>query len=136
MKKKTNIIVITADSLDKLRELQFPYNHDHVERSWIGHKADIPDIYKEYIKDTSDKWYGIIEESIPNPDDFSYHELLDRSATMSQIFETIIVKHPLVNHHKKVEDKVDEIGKALAELYQIADELSFKYTTDRNKINK
>jgi len=58
-------------------------------------------------------------------DEFYWHEALDRSHTCTEIIDTILVSHPVIESDERYAAKVEEALMALLELYQmIGDDLT------------
>ena len=53
-------------------------------------------------------------------DKFGYHEVIDRSFLLLEMFYDFVDSHPVVKKNQALREKSDEIGTALAEFYQLA----------------
>jgi len=62
-------------------------------------------------------------------DEFAYHELVDRVASMQEIFNCIVETHHICPAHKELKDKAEEIQGSLNDLYQLA----CKYSDTKNE---
>ena len=57
-------------------------------------------------------------------DKYSYHEVVDRSGVITEVFIDTIEVHPVVLKHKKLRKKAHKIVKLMGELYQEASRIS------------
>ena len=64
---------------------------------------------------------------------YSYFEALDRSDTIAEHIENSLLKHPVINKHKKLEKKVKKAIKLLDEVYMKLSHLQYNVAYKEEK---
>ena len=52
------------------------------------------------------------------PDEFHYHEAMDRSLTIQTMIDMLLIEHPAIEAHKSLTEKVLDANALLADIYQ------------------
>jgi len=58
------------------------------------------------------------QEQEVHVDEFSYHEVLDRTHVIISQFEEFVMEHPAINKHEELQEKAENIHNLLGALYQ------------------
>jgi hypothetical protein len=69
-------------------------------------------------------------------DEFHYHEVMDRTAMLTDMVDSYLVQHPVFKAEKEFAEKIEQAGMLLAEAYQIVGDLSFKRSEEIKKNKK
>lgn len=52
-------------------------------------------------------------------DEFHYHEAIDRTWVITDMMDTYLLAHPVINKNKKLKNKVQQAQHLLLDVYQI-----------------
>ena len=59
------------------------------------------------------------KKKIGNLDEFYYHEALDRSYIVANMIQEVLIEHPVVKKHKKLNKRINKAQQLIIEAYQI-----------------
>lgn len=66
-------------------------------------------------------------------DDFSYHEVVDRSFIAMQMIETLLLNHQAIEAHPEFKENIENSISSLYEIYQAFGSASRETTTETEK---
>ena len=72
----------------------------------------------------------IVLEQDPELDQFSYHELMDRSFLIMSQIENFLMYHQVVNAHPELKEHLDQALLSIGEVYKAAGTVDFNFDSD------
>jgi len=59
-------------------------------------------------------------------DYFHYHEALDRTFLVTQVFSDFVLDHPVIEKHKNIQKLMTDAGTKMARAYQLIGQIAYK----------
>ena len=66
-------------------------------------------------------------------DDFHYHEALDRTFLVTQVFSDFVLDHPVIEKHKDVQKLLADAGTKLGRAYQLIGQYAYEHGKEKIK---
>lgn len=77
-----------------------------------------------------EEWESYCDEMLKhidnNIDEFSYHEVLDRTHILMTMLNSSVYEHVVTHMHPDIKHKVDDVSSKLYEVYQLIAQIEYK----------